>query len=97
MEGRWYFQFGDLMSNAGVGALVGSVVAMLVGQAWHPVLGMVVGMLGGGEVALPATVVTASETETEGECSDRRALTTASPFRIIRSVDSMGRCSAPIN
>ncbi len=57
MERRWYFLFGDLVSNAGVGALIGLVVAALVGETWHPVLGMVAGMLGGGVVALPAAVL----------------------------------------
>ena len=57
MERRWYFLFGDLVSNAGVGALVGPVVAALVGETWHPVLGMVAGMLGGGVVALPGAVL----------------------------------------
>ena len=57
MERRLYFLFGDLVSNAGVGALVGLAVASLVGDTWPPVLGMVAGMLAGGVVALPAAVV----------------------------------------
>ena len=59
MERRLYFLFGDLVSNAGVGALVGLVVAVLVGETWFPVLGMVVGMIAGGGVALPAAGVLA--------------------------------------
>ena len=57
MERRLYFLLGDLVSNAGVGALVGLAVAALVGDTWPPVLGMVAGMLAGGVVALPAAVV----------------------------------------
>ena len=57
MERRLYFLLGDLVSNAGVGALVGLAVAVLVGETWFPVLGMVVGMLAGAMVALPAAVV----------------------------------------
>ena len=57
MERRLYFLFGDLVSNAGVGALAGLIVAALVGETWFPVLGMAVGMLAGGMIALPAAVV----------------------------------------
>ena len=56
MERRLYFLLGDLVSNAGVGALVGLAVASLVGDTWPPVLGMVAGMFAGGVVALPAAV-----------------------------------------
>ena len=57
MERRPYFLFGDLVSNVGVGALVGLTVASFVGETWSPVLGMVVGMLVGGALALPAALV----------------------------------------
>jgi len=56
MERRLYFLVGDLLSNVGVGALVGLVVVSLVAETWPPVLGMVAGMLVGDLVALPAAV-----------------------------------------
>ena len=56
MEKRLYFLFGDLLSNAGVGALVGAALAWLVGDAWRPELAMVLGMLVGAVGALAAAV-----------------------------------------
>ena len=54
MERRLYFLIGDLLSNVGVGALVGVTAASLVGEAWPAVLAMVIGMLAGDLIALPA-------------------------------------------
>lgn len=56
MERRPYFLLGDLISNTGVGALVGVVVAFLVGESWPAWLAMVAGMMLGDLVALPAAV-----------------------------------------
>ena len=47
MESRPYFLFGDLIGNAGVGALSGLAVAALIEPAWPALLAMVVGMLVG--------------------------------------------------
>ena len=57
MERRLYFLFGDIVSNTGVGALVGFVVVMSVREGWPPLLAMVSGMLLGDVVALPAMVL----------------------------------------
>ena len=57
MERRLYFLFGDVVSNTGVGALVGFVVVMSVREGWPPLLAMVSGMLLGDVVALPAMVL----------------------------------------
>ena len=57
MERRLYFLFGDIVSNTGVGALVGLVVVLCVRKGWPALLAMVSGMLLGDVVALPAIVV----------------------------------------
>ena len=57
MERRLYFLFGDIVSNTGVGALVGLVVVLSVREGWPPLLAMVSGMLLGDVVALPAIVL----------------------------------------
>ena len=56
MERRLYFLLGDLISNTGVGALVGVVIAFVVGEAWPASFAMVAGMMLGDLVALPAAV-----------------------------------------
>jgi hypothetical protein len=53
MERRLYFLIGDLLSNVGVGALVGLAVALFVNGAWPVVLAMIIGMLVGDLIALP--------------------------------------------
>ena len=57
MERRLYFVFGDILSNTGVGALVGFVVVVSVREGWSPLLAMVSGMFLGDVVSLPAIVV----------------------------------------
>ena len=50
-EKRPYFVIGDLLSNAGAGAVVGAAVAQLVGDGWPLPAGMVAGMVSGGLLA----------------------------------------------
>jgi len=57
VERRLYFVFGDILSNTGVGALVGFVVVVSVREGWSPLLAMVSGMFLGDVVSLPAIVV----------------------------------------
>ena len=54
MNCRPYFLIGDLVSNTGVGAVVGLVVASSNGETWWMGLGMAAGMCIGSLVALPA-------------------------------------------
>ena len=44
MNCRPYFLIGDLVSNTGVGAVVGLVVASSIGETWWMGLGMAAGM-----------------------------------------------------
>jgi hypothetical protein len=53
IETRPYFLLGDLVSNLGVGALVGSLSALLFGPGWNMLVAMVVGMALGMLVAIP--------------------------------------------
>lgn len=50
-EKRPYFVIGDLVSNAGAGAVVGSTIALVVGDGWPVPAGMAAGMALGGLVA----------------------------------------------
>ena len=57
MDDRLYFIFGDLFSNCAVGALVGLVLAGLVGDGWNMLLAMLVGMGMGMILGLPLAIV----------------------------------------
>ena len=49
---RLYLLLGDLLANAGVGALAALIVAWIVGPGWNPLVGMVIGMALGAVVSL---------------------------------------------
>lgn len=53
MERRLYFLIGDIISNAGAGALVALGVAAFIDPAWFTIVAMAVGMLVGGIGAIP--------------------------------------------
>jgi len=55
MELRPYFLFGDLLASAFNGALVGLIVAALIGPSWNMLIAMVVGMGLGMVIALPGS------------------------------------------
>ena len=57
MERRLYFLIGDIVSNAGAGALVATGVAAFIDPTWLPVVAMVVGMLAGGIGSIPVAMV----------------------------------------
>jgi len=56
MARRLYFLFGDLLANAGVGALAGLAAAWLAGRSGQPLLGMLGGMVVGMPIAMIAAM-----------------------------------------
>ncbi len=53
METRPYFVLGDIVSNVGVGALIGVACAWLFPSGWNIVVTMIAGMIFGMVVSLP--------------------------------------------
>lgn len=60
METRFYFVIGDVLANAGAGAIVAVVCSALLGEAFPLAVAMPVGMIAGGIVAMPVGMLAAS-------------------------------------
>ena len=57
METRPYFLFGDIVTNAGCGAVVALVCTTAFGDGWPTLVAMVLGMVAGGVVSIPLAML----------------------------------------